>query len=239
MKPINEIRRLRLESALRIRGVSQTALAREMGIQNPSIVNQHVRGTKNIGEKFARRYEEILDLPQYSLDSDPDKEQIALKLVRSPDIATTVDRHPSRETDYLYVPALYVSGSTEEGWGAEPVQSSGPEFPLARMVAERLGIPDVNAALIVSQDGAMAPLIEARDFLIVDYKDTSVTSGKVYALIVGNEILIRRLFKTPDGGLKIAADNTDKVRYPDWDVTPEKVGSVKVIARIAGVVGAI
>jgi phage repressor protein C with HTH and peptisase S24 domain len=107
------------------------------------------------------------------------------------------------------------------------------------MVAERLGIPDVNAALIVSQDGAMAPLIEARDFLIVDYKDTSVTSGKVYALIVGNEILIRRLFKTPDGGLKIAADNTDKVRYPDWDVTPEKVGSVKVIARIAGVVGAI
>jgi len=171
MKPINEIRRLRLQSALRIRGASQTALARDMGIPNPSIVNQHVRGTKNIGEKFARRYEEVLNLPQYSLDRDPDTESIGLEAVPAPDAAAPDHERIIERDAYLYVPALRVTVSSDGGWETEPVESSGPEFPLARMVADRLGVPDVNAALIVSQDGAMAPLIEARDFLVVDYKE--------------------------------------------------------------------
>jgi phage repressor protein C with HTH and peptisase S24 domain len=240
MKPINEIRRLNLANALDRLGLSQTALAAKMKIDNPSIINQHVRGTKNIGDKFARRYEIYLPLPAYDLDSDPDRAREPSEKAQVSMRPVLAWRHEDElNEDYVLVPRLNVKASAGNGKLIWEVDEKGQKQAFRRSWMERLGINPSTAATIVADGSSMATRIEDGDSLVVDYASRDVISGKVYALTFGGELFVKRLFRSPSGGVRIVSDNPDKTRYPDWDVPPEQMDNLTVIAKVVAVSGAL
>jgi len=240
MKPINEIRRLNLVNALERLGMSQTALAAKMQIGNPSIINQHVRGTKNIGDKFARRYEIYLPLPAFDLDSDPDRTRESTPKAQLSMRPVLAWRHEDElNEDYVLVPRLNVKASAGNGKLIWEVDEKGQKQAFRRSWMERLGINPNTAATIVADGSSMAPRIEDGDSLVVDYASRDIASGKVYALTFGGELFVKRLFRSPAGGVRIVSDNADKSRYPDWDVPPEQMDNLNVIAKVVAVSGAL
>ncbi|MEK6346382.1 MAG: S24 family peptidase [Burkholderia sp.] len=238
MKPINEIRRLNLANALDRLKISQTDLARKMGMANPSIVNQHVRGTKSIGDKSARRYEIYLPLPAYDLDTDPELKQSPTAIVNArPVLAWDSDEELSDE--YALIPRLDVKASAGNGRIIWHIDEKGQKQAFRKSWLGRLGIDPAHAATILADGSSMAPRIEDGDSLVVNYKDCAVASGKVYVITFAHELFIKRLFRMPAGGIRIVSDNPDKIRYPDWEVDADQLENLVVIARVVGVSGAI
>lgn len=236
--PITQIRQLNLGNTLLNLQIKQTDLARAMGLPNPSIVNQHVRGTKNIGDKFARRYEEALGLAKFSLDQPPpETEQAARHVSVRPVLAW--DSEEDLSDDYALVPRLDIKASAGNGKIIWHVDEKGQRQAFRKTWLQRLGINPAHAATMVAEGSSMSPRIEDGDSLVVNYKDQSIISGKVYVLTFAHELFIKRLFRTPTGGIRIVSDNQDKTRYPDWEVTPEDLDNLVVIARVVGVSGAI
>lgn len=238
MKPINEIRRLNLANALERLKISQTQLAHKMGIGNPSIVNQHIRGTKNIGDKFARRYEIYLPLPAFDLDSDPDNKAASVQTINARPVLAW-DSEDELSDEYALIPRLDVKASAGNGKIIWHVDDKGQRQAFRKSWLRRLGIDPTHAATILADGSSMAPRIEDGDSLVVNYKDHTIASGKVYVLTFAHELFIKRLFRKPTGGIRIVSDNPDKTRYPDWDIEPDQQDSLVVIARVVGISGAI
>lgn len=252
MKPITEVRRLNLIRALDRLGLTQTALAAKMQIGNPSIINQHVRGMKNIGDKFARRYEISLSLGVYDLDSDPDRTGNLTLVNAAPVSAAPVSAAPlsmrpvlawssedELNEDYVLIPRLNVKASAGNGRLVWEIDEKGQKQAFRASWMERLGINPASAATIVADGSSMAPRVEDGDSLVVDYTAREIVSGKVYVLTFSGELFVKRLFRAPHGGVRIISDNSDKSRYPDWEVSPDQLDGLKVIARVVAVSGAL
>ncbi|HEF4770882.1 XRE family transcriptional regulator [Burkholderia multivorans] len=244
---ITQIRQINLQAVLESTNIRQTELAQRMGISNPSIVNQHVRGTKNIGDKFARRYERALGLPEFSLDRadvSPVHDSAQQQLTSKPPQVNVRpvlawDSEDELSDEYALVPRLDIKASAGNGKILWHVDEKGQRQAFRRAWLQRLGIDPNHAATIVAEGMSMAPRIEDGDSLVVNYKEHHITSGKVYVLSFAHELFIKRLFRKPTGGVRIVSDNPDKTRYPDWDVEPDDIDNLVVIARVVGVSGAI
>lgn len=79
---------------------------------------------------------------------------------------------------------------------------------------------------------SMEGLLWHGDLALVDLDDTRVRSGKVYALAIGNEVKVKRLFTRRDGGLRVVSDNPDKTLYPDDEVPINEMDTVAIIGRV-------
>lgn len=234
MKPISEIRRINLRRALKERSISQSELARKMGLGTPSLINQHVSGAKNIGERLARRYEVYIPLPAFDLDqSEPGAR------IERPTVTPVREWSSEDELDenYVFIPRLAVKASAGNGKLIWHVDEAGQREAFRSSWMQRIGVDPKFAATIQAEGQSMAPRIEDGDSLIVDLKSTTISSGRVYALTFSGELFIKRIFRAPDGGIKIVSDNQDKSRYPDWNVAPSQMDSLGIIARVVAVSG--
>lgn len=140
--------------------------------------------------------------------------------------------------EYVLIPRLDIKFSAGNGRIVWHVDSKGQKQAFRRAWCNRLGINPEHAATIVAEGSSMEPRVLDGDSLVVDYKATNILDGKVYGLAYQNEVYVKRLFKKPDGGLRITSDNTDKVRYPDMDLNVEQVQYVQIIGRVVAVSGA-
>lgn len=71
MKSIEEIRRNNLQAVIDTRCAgSQTAAARKLGYERPTLVNHWVRGKKNVGNDVARAIEAAFKLPKNWMDAE-------------------------------------------------------------------------------------------------------------------------------------------------------------------------
>lgn len=78
---------------------------------------------------------------------------------------------------------------------------------------------------------SMEPTLYETDRVAVNLAADTIQSGKVYALIMGGECRIKRLFRTADGSIRIVSDNPDKTRYPD-EVVGDDLAGFKVLGRV-------
>jgi len=71
MKSIKEIRREKLSIAIADKcDGNQSRAAEALGYSTPSLVNRYLSGSKDIGDRTARKIEETFAYPQYWMDSD-------------------------------------------------------------------------------------------------------------------------------------------------------------------------
>ncbi|MGE7137913.1 XRE family transcriptional regulator [Luteibacter sp. NPDC031894] len=79
----------------------------------------------------------------------------------------------------------------------------------------RMGAKAENLRIMGVRGNSMERTLFHGDRAVIDLGATKITSGRVYVIAIGDEVKIKRLFKTPDGQVRIVSDNTDKATYPD------------------------
>lgn len=79
---------------------------------------------------------------------------------------------------------------------------------------------------------SMENLLFDGDRVLINLADTRIRDSKVYAIAIGGEAKVKRLFNQRDGGLRIVSDNPNKDIYPDEIVPPNEMHTVAVIGRV-------
>jgi len=85
--------------------------------------------------------------------------------------------------------------------------------------------PDSQFVVFVRGE-SMEPCFSHGDAVMIDTASTRIVNDEIYAFqpVQGDgECLIKRLFLTTDGRIRIVSDNSDKRRYPDEFVSPDQI----------------
>lgn len=75
---------------------------------------------------------------------------------------------------------------------------------------------------------SMEPTIQDGAPVVVATNETSIRSGRIYAILIGKEPFLKRLDKLPGGLIRVRSDNTSDPAFAAYEV-PES--SLKVIGR--------
>lgn len=90
--------------------------------------------------------------------------------------------------------------------------------------------PD-NVKLMRVNGHSMERTLFDGDRVAVNFADVRIRDGKVYAIAIGGEAKIKRVFNQRDGGYRIVSDNADKDVYPDEIVPGDEKNTVSVLGR--------
>lgn len=162
-------------------------------------------------------------------------------------------------TDRIQVPAFEVRG-VEDNDGLDPTReimlpvydvevSGGDGTPIPDFIETRYRLPyqmwwlnsvgaKASDILIMKVRGnSMEGLMWAGDKAVVHRGRTRVRDDCVYALLYAGEARVKRLFNTPDGGLRIVSQSEDKARYPDEYVQKKDMHRVLILGQVIDKMG--
>lgn len=187
--------------------LSLADLARRIG-SGRAYASLLFREDRHFGEKAARSIESSLHLPEGYLDS----------IQQQPTAVAAWETPDDLDADvFALVPRVEVSLSAGNG---RLVDSEQPLPPLAfrRDWLRRKGVTGRANLRICNINGrSMEPFLADGDVVLIDTGQTAIHDGEIYAVRYGDEIKIKRLFKTLDGGIRLHSDNPE---FPDEVVRP-------------------
>lgn len=143
------------------------------------------------------------------------------------------------EAEYAFAPRMAIGIPCGDGKPVFEIDEKGQRQAFRRTWLERIGANPAKIATITADGNSMAPRILDQDSLVIDYSQKAIRDGKVFVIIYSDEWYIKRVFKRPDGGLRIVSDNPDKVRHPDWEIGPDNLDQVQVAAKVVALSGAV
>jgi phage repressor protein C with HTH and peptisase S24 domain len=199
------IRRLRTNKRL-----TQPQLAELCGWgESQSRISNYEKDLRTPKPDDAEKLAEILDVTaayiMFGTDATPEKE------------AETFPRAPS-EQDYALIRQYSTKGSCGNGFYNDHVEVIG-ELSFKRSWLNRLGISEYDACVIYATGDSMSPTIYDGDVVLIDQATQQTKSGEVYAILMDDEVIIKRLTKE-FGNTLLRSDNTNKAIYPDISVPP-------------------
>ncbi|SPA44635.1 LexA family transcriptional regulator [Cupriavidus taiwanensis] len=114
-----------------------------------------------------------------------------------------------------------------ESWHIEEKEP----LPFQADYIRRLDAKPKNLVAVKVDGDSMEPRLFDDDTVIVDRADTRIpANGGVFALVYAGELLVKRLFRLPDGGMKVVSDNHE--RYEPIAVNADQVEHITVIGRV-------
>jgi phage repressor protein C with HTH and peptisase S24 domain len=128
----------------------------------------------------------------------------------------------------LLLPLLNVVGAAGNGIENHDVEVID-RLPFSRQLLRRLGVPHDRAQFIQHRGDSMMPTLTDGGICLIDTSRDRPRGDGVYALVVGNELLIKRL-AIGAKGLTLISDNADK--YPPETLTGDELGRVRVIGKV-------
>lgn len=131
-------------------------------------------------------------------------------------VATGYDRRPDLPAHNSHTaPSADQSGGLIELKPLAPGRASADQAQLAvsaNWLHRELGLAPDQVRIAATDDDGMAPLITKGAQVIATLESAPLRSG-IYLLVSGNELLARRLNRTPDGGLELSSDTDANWRY--------------------------
>lgn len=99
----------------------------------------------------------------------------------------------------------------------------------AEWVRRVFGRPAAHLVLAGAAGTSMEPTIRDRDLLVVDTSDQRLTSGRVYALVVGDTLLVKRIERTLRGQIFLRPDNS---AYQSEELTEDLADTVRILGQV-------
>lgn len=142
------------------------------------------------------------------------------------------------EPDTVSIP--YFSGVSLSAGNGSVILHEGQNgnVPFPRSWLQRLNQPLTNLCVIPCAGFSMEPRICDGDLALINLADTAIRDGKVYAINLGNEAKIKRLFKRLDGSIVVCSDNKS-LNLVDEQIAPNEIERLKIIGRAVWVGGSI
>jgi len=159
-------------------------------------------------------------------DHDPDRQQ---PVTGSPVCYSTIT---DKDLDgYRTMPVhgdVFADPQGELIWTLEDDRSSIP-FP-HHWFSDRQLDPELCQLLRVQSD-ALSPEIRTGDIVMINIGGAGVRiqDGRPYAIMSGRELFLRRVYRTPSGGILARADQPG---YPVLDIPPPMMSSIQIVGPV-------
>lgn len=86
-----------------------------------------------------------------------------------------------------------------------------------------------NLVVIEATGDSMEGTIGHGDVMLVDRNDTQLKHGRIYALVYGGALVVKRIERRRDGSMVIKSDNPT---YAPETVTPEEVNDLHIVGEV-------
>lgn len=132
---------------------------------------------------------------------------------------------------FVPVPFLEVRASAGRGRASLPAETvATSHFLFSEAWLRSLGVSVQHAELLQAQGDSMYPTIQDGDLMLVDRGYGEVVHGKIYALVVNDLVVVKRVNILAIGGMMLISDND---RYPSETVRRDEVGNLSFQGRVA------
>lgn len=223
----------RILERLEALGITQSELARRVGITQPAIANLIKRGGRSSHlHKIARALETT---PEH-LEGLPEAERIASPRPGFGGFPVPANEIEDEDDEIVEIQELDLAFGMGGGSYLDlPVKAKPRRFTRGWL---RLFTQAPPTRIFIAQGigDSMAPTIQNADICIIDTADTRVKIGdQIWAVAYGETGLIKRLRPMPDGGVKIMSDNPLIEAETAYDGELHVIGKVvAVVRRMAG-----
>ncbi len=139
------------------------------------------------------------------------------------------DESPSAmPPETVLLPLLNVVGSAGPGFANGDVEIID-RMPFPRALLRRMGVSPEKAQFITHSGDSMLPTLADGGVCLIDTARIHPAGDGIYALMVGDELLVKRLAFGAKG-LTLISDNADK--YPTELLTGDELGRVKIMGKV-------
>ena len=209
--PAMKLLKDRIRLALQDAATDQSSLARQIGVSAVAVNNWCTGTVKSM------RGETLMKVA-LALNVNPDWMASGSGAMHS-SAHTPADLfpRPASEDDYLLIPQYLPASSHHFAHHDEAIRG-GLAFKRDWLIGKSLN--EQNACVIYIRGNNMSPTANDGDALLLDQTKQVIRSGEVYAILMGDEIVIRRIAKE-FGVFMLRGDNPNKAAYPDISVPPE------------------
>lgn len=206
----------RLLMARKAKKLTQLELAKKAGLTQATVSDIERGRSQTTAEAPALAKALGISL-DYLLTGKEQQEQISV-------IAT--------EEDFAFIPFYDAHGSCGDGYhnGDHVVIKSELAFKRTWLKSENLQEKDL--AIITAKGDSMSPTISDGAILLINSNYKKLESGRVYAIVINDEVRIKRLFISVGGDCRIASDNQNKTLYPDETISADALANLHIVGRV-------
>lgn len=203
------------------RELSREALAKAIGVSLRTL-QEHERGATMPKIGPLRRLAD--------LGCDPTWFVTGRESGNQPQVQITVAPAPAaRAVDLVELRHYAVGLSAGSGRKPPDFEDHEPFVLRADWVRRVLRRSAANLVVAHAEGSSMAPTIADRDLLIIDTTDQRLTSGRIYALVVGDNLLVKRIERTLRGQVFLRPDNP---AHQSEELTEDLADTVRVLGQV-------
>lgn len=223
--------------------------------RQPDYISRVLKGTKNVGEGFARHVEKSLGLRDRALDTPLDptagssgflnqsiahvREQSKKKErnQKSDELEffghmDAWDSNTPLDEDEVELP-LFREVELAAGAGqTQVIENHGAKLRFAKSTLSRAGVVEENAACAFVRGNSMEPVMPDGTCVGVNTGDTAVRDGEIYAIDHDGMLRVKYLHRRPGGGIKIVSQNSREHATEEYTVDQVAENNIRVIGRV-------
>lgn len=226
----NEIMKIgdRIKGAREKAGMSQSELARKMGIRASS-VQEWERNETSPRRHRIKPLAEALEVTPEWLEFGTAPSGSNLKLVD----AAEKESEPFPSEKYALIPRYEAKISAGDGY------HNGDHVEISKTHAFRIdwikknGWREEDLCVVEASGHSMEPKISDGDVLLVNMAEKEFESGRVYMILFpGEGLRAKRVHRMADGRIKISSDNPDKAQFPEEYYSPEEATHLNIVGKV-------
>lgn len=135
---------------------------------------------------------------------------------------------PARGGDVVRLPMFDVQASAGPG-----ARNDAPriveKLPFSKSLLDQLSIREGKAHVIRARGDSMEPTISDGAIVLIDTSYTRVKDDGIYALVIGDDVRIKRVAKGWQGALQLLSDND---RYQMEQLSPPDAEGLQVAGKV-------
>ena len=209
---------IRLNQAMSAKNLSLRDLSEKTGI-NYEMIRRYSKGQAKPRNDKMKLLAQCLGVPITWLDygeGEMTKNNYKLAPITEWDDSTPLD------DDEAEIP-FYKDIAFACGYGAvnDDVTHETRKLRMGKRTLSNLGGLPENAFAVTARDDSMMPYVQDGDTIYIDKGRKEVKDGRIFAIRFGELCLCKRLYRLPDGGVRIVSDNA--AEFPEQVATKQQI----------------
>jgi len=181
-------------------------------------------------EAIAQHEEEVRAYEEQEAMNEEVRQFLASKGIPARPVSTynSLEELPPETTVLItHIDVALSAGNGRETWHIE----EKTPLPFQADYIRRLHANPKNLVAVKVRGDSMEPRLFDDDTVVVDRADRRIpASGGVFALVYAGEMLVKNLFRLPDGSLRVASDNKEK--HDPFIVPPDQLEHIDIVGRV-------
>ncbi|MGA4113023.1 S24 family peptidase [Ralstonia nicotianae] len=212
-------------------GVDVASFSPKLAAEMKALTSPLVLSTLNSPEAKARREQEELEAERLDWEAEESRQRASQSKgypARPISIYNSLEELPPETTVLItHIDVALSAGNGRETWHIEERQP----LPFQADYIRRLDATPKNLVAVKVRGDSMEPRLFDDDTVVVDKADQRIPAGGgVFALIYAGEMLVKRLFKMPDGSLRVVSDNKEK--HDPFVVPTDQLEHIDIVGRV-------